>query len=47
LISYEDYEWLTETAFLLQNPAMPKRLINAVPDVKNGKIREHGLIDET
>lgn len=46
LLSYEDYESLTETAYLLQNPTMAKRLLEAVLDVKNGKILKHGLIDE-
>ena len=46
LLSYEDYESLTETAYLLQNPAMAKRLLEAVIDVKNGKLTKHELIDE-
>jgi antitoxin YefM len=47
LISYDDYESLTETVYLLQNPAMAIRLLDAVADVKSGKFEEHGLIDET
>lgn len=46
LISYEDYESLNETSYLLQNPVMAKRLLNAVADVKEGKVIERGLIDE-
>jgi antitoxin YefM len=46
LISYDDYESLVETAYLLQNPAMAKRLLDAVVDVKKGKITQHRLIDE-
>lgn len=46
LLSYEDYESLSETAYLLQNPVMAKRLLNAVIDVKNGNVIERGLIDE-
>lgn len=46
LLSYEDYESLIETAYLLQNPTMAKRLLEAVIDVKEGKIVKHGLIDE-
>jgi antitoxin YefM len=47
LISYEDYESLAETAYLLHNPVMAKRLLNAVADVKAGKITTHGIKDET
>lgn len=46
LISYDDYESLVETAYLLQNPAMAKRLLEAVIDVKKGKVTQHRLIDE-
>ncbi len=47
LISYEDYESLAETAYLLQNSVMAKRLLEAVADVTAGKIIEHGMINET
>jgi len=47
LLSYDDYESLAETAYLLKHPVMAKRLLEAVIDVKNGKRFEHGLIDET
>jgi antitoxin YefM len=47
LLSYEDYESLKETAYLLQNPAMAKRLLEAVIDVKAGKVTPHDLKDET
>lgn len=48
LVSYEDYESLTETAYLLKNPAMAKRVLNAVIDLKAGKGNSHELIgDET
>lgn len=46
LLAYEDYESLTETAYLLQNPTMAKRLLEAVIEVKEGRVSEHGLIDE-
>ncbi len=46
LISYDDYESLVETAYLLQNPAMAKRLLDAVVDVKKGKVSSHRIIDE-
>ena len=47
LLSYEDYESLVETTYLLQNPVMAKRLLDAVVDVKKGKVKQHGLINET
>lgn len=47
LIAYEDYESLTETVYLLQNPVMAKRLLEAVADVKAGKVIERGIKDET
>lgn len=46
IISYEDYESLTETAYLLQNPAMAKKLVDAVVDVQQGNVIEHGLLDD-
>jgi antitoxin YefM len=47
VLSYEDYESLSETAYLLQNPVMATRLLKAIEDVKQGKLDKHGLIDET
>lgn len=46
LLSYEDFSALEETAYLLRNPAMAKRLVDAVADIKAGNTQEHGLIDE-
>jgi len=46
ILSYDDYESLTETAYLLQSPAMAKRLLEAVVDTEKGKVTQHGLIDE-
>lgn len=47
LISYEDYESLKETAYLLQNPTMAKRLLGAVLDIKHKKnLSVRKLIDE-
>lgn len=46
LLSYEDYQSLTETAYLLQSPTMAKRLLEAVVDVRSGKITSHKLIDD-
>jgi antitoxin YefM len=47
ILSYEDYESLEETAYLLKNSTMAKRLLKAVIDVQQGKVTEHKLIDET
>lgn len=47
LLSYEDFESLEETAYLLKSPAMAKRLLKAVEDVKKRKIIKRKLIDET
>jgi antitoxin YefM len=47
ILSYEDYESLQETAYLLRSPVMAKRLLEAVLDVQKGKTVEHKLIDET
>jgi antitoxin YefM len=47
LISYDDYESLTETAYLLNNPANAKRLLQSITNIKSGKnLKKHGLIEE-
>ena len=46
ILSYGDYESLKETAYLLQNPFMAKRLLEAVIDVKKGQLIERGLVDD-
>jgi antitoxin YefM len=46
VLSYEDYESFAETAYLLQNPVMASRLLKSIEEVKEGKVEEHGLIDE-
>ena len=45
LLSYDDYESLAETAYLLRSPLMAKRLLNAMQDVKKGKIKKRELIE--
>ena len=37
LISYDDYESLTETAYLLSHPANAKRLLQSVANIKARK----------
>jgi len=46
LMSYDDYESMLETVYLLKNPAMAKRLLKAVGDVKKGKSVKKGLIED-
>jgi len=47
LIAYEDYEALTETAYLLKSPVMAKRLLQAILDIKaRKKMLKHGMIDD-
>lgn len=47
LIAYDDYAALAETAYLLRSPAMAKRLIQAVSDIRaRKKLVKHGLIDD-
>jgi antitoxin YefM len=45
LLSYDDYQSLEETVYLLQSPAMAKRLLEAMEDVKAGKVGAQGLIE--
>lgn len=47
LLSYDDYKSLEETAYLIRSPAMAKRLLEAVSDIKKGNVIEKDLIDET
>ena len=37
---------LEETAYLLRDPVMAKRLMEAVADIEAGKTQAHELIDE-
>lgn len=47
LIAYEDYAALAETAYLLKSPAMAKRLIQAVSDIRaRKKLLKQGLMDD-
>lgn len=46
LMSYADYSALEETAYLLRSPAMAKRLLESIEDMKTGKgFEAHDLID--
>ena len=46
ILSYEDYRSLEETAYLLRNPKMAQRLLQAVLDIKAGKAEKHNLIED-
>ncbi len=46
LISYDDFESLRETAYLMKSPVMAKRLLVAIADIKAGKVIKHGLMHE-
>ncbi|MGL1890082.1 MAG: type II toxin-antitoxin system prevent-host-death family antitoxin [Spirochaetaceae bacterium] len=46
VMSLEDYKGWTTTNYLLSTPANAKRLLDAVEDVKQGKVTERELIGE-
>jgi len=45
LMSLEDYEALTETAYLMQSPKNAKRLIDSVEELNIGKGQEKEIIE--
>jgi antitoxin YefM len=45
LMSLEDYESLTETAYLMQSPQNAKRLIDSIKELKDGHGQEKDLIE--
>ena len=46
LINYDDYSAMAETAYLLKSPAMAKRLLKSVSNIKSKKkLTKRGLID--
>ncbi len=46
IMSMDDYEALTETAYLLRNPVGAERLLGAVGRAREGKFEAHALIDD-
>jgi antitoxin YefM len=47
LISYDDYQSLKETAYLLRSPANAKRLLDALISIeKGGDTKDHPLLDD-
>lgn len=45
LMSLEDFESLTETAYLMQNPKNAKRLIDSIEELNTGKGKERELME--
>ncbi len=46
LLSKDDYDALTETAYLLRNPAGAERLLAALERARRGEHVQHELIEE-
>lgn len=46
ILSKEDYDAMTETAFVLRNPANAERLLSAIERARRGEFEQHDLIDE-
>ncbi|MCY3021294.1 MAG: type II toxin-antitoxin system prevent-host-death family antitoxin [Planctomycetota bacterium] len=45
MMSLEDYESLTETAYLLRSPRNARRLLDAVRELEEGKGKERRLTE--
>jgi antitoxin YefM len=45
LMSLEDYESLTATAYLLRNPRNARRLLDAVKELEEGRGQERKLLE--
>lgn len=45
MISLEDYESLTETAYLLKSPRNARRLLTSLEELEQGKGREQALVE--
>ena len=45
LMSLEDFESLTETAYLMQSPKNAKRLIDSIEELKTGKGKKRELVE--
>jgi antitoxin YefM len=46
IMSKDDYDAMTETAYLLRNPTGAKRLLDALERAKRGEIEYHDLIED-
>jgi antitoxin YefM len=45
ILSKEDYDAITETSYLLRNPANAERLLDAVERARRGEFEHHDLLD--
>lgn len=45
ILSKEDYDAMTETAYLLRNPANAERLLAAIERARRGEFEQHDLLD--
>ena len=45
IMSKDDYDAMTETAYLLRNPANAERLLEAVERARRGEFEQHDLLD--
>ena len=46
IMSKDDYDAMTETAYLLRNPANAERLLEAIERARRGEFEQHDLLDE-
>ena len=45
IMSKDDYDAMTETAYLLRTPAHAERLLEAIERVRRGEFEQHDLLD--
>ncbi len=45
IMSKDDYDAITETAYLLRNPVNAERLLEAIERVRRGDFEQHDLLD--
>ena len=45
IMSKDDYDAMTETAYLLRSPAYAERLLEAIERARRGKYERHDLLD--
>lgn len=46
ILSKADYDAMTETAYLLRNPASAERLLAAIERARRGEFEQHTLTDD-
>ena len=45
IMSKDDYDALTETAYLLRNPAGAERLLESIDRARRGEFEQHDLLE--